>query len=161
MKYINADSIALGLSPFKLEEMAFAAGRLMLERIHQLADDKLDFAFETTGASKTFAPFLLKCKGKGYKISLLYLWLKTPDLALERVAARVKDGGHNVPERIVRRRYRKGLFNFFNFYSVISDDWFLYDNSGISPVKIAEKKGENGIIIYNQIMWNKCREVVK
>jgi predicted ABC-type ATPase len=131
-EYVNADSIAAGLSPFKPDEMAFAAGRLMLERIHLLANQGSDFAFETTGSSRTFAPFLLDCKNKNYEINLLYLWLESPELALERVATRVEDGGHNIPESVVRRRYSKSLVNLFKLYIPIVDEWFFYDNSALT-----------------------------
>ena len=126
-EYVNADSIAAGLSPFKPETMAFTAGRLMLERIHQLAKLKVDFAFETTAASKTFAPFLLNCKRNSYEVNLVYLWLESPELALERIAMRVANGGHDIPESVVRRRYKKSMNNIFQLYIPIVDNWALYD----------------------------------
>lgn len=152
-EYVNADAIAAGLSPFQPEEMAFAAGRLMLERIHQLADQYADLAFETTGASKTFAPFLLDCKRKGYTLNLLYLWLETPELALARIAARVEKGGHDVPEVVVRRRYKKSIENLFALYMPIINNWFLYDNSTAYPSLIAKKTIKSDIIIANESVW--------
>jgi predicted ABC-type ATPase len=157
-EYINADAIAAGLSPFKTEEMAFFAGRLMLERINQLTLAKVDFAFETTGASRFFAPFLSNCKKNGYIINLLYLWLESPELALERVAARVEKGGHNIPELIVRRRYKKGIANLFNLYVPIADNWALYDNSAKIPKLVAHKKMKSDIIIVEKEKWQLLNE---
>jgi len=158
-EYINADSIATALSPYKPESIAIKAGRLMLERIHYLADQRHDFAFETTGASKTFASFLLNCKRKGYYVNLLYLWLESPDLALERVASRVENGGHNVPESVVRKRYRKGLINIFQLYIPIVDNWVLYDNSGNYPKLIAKKNAKSDILVNNQEIWQMLNKV--
>ncbi len=131
----------------------------MLERIHYLADQRHDFAFETTGASKTFASFLLNCKRKGYYVNLLYLWLESPDLALERVASRVENGGHNVPESVVRKRYRKGLINIFQLYIPIVDNWVLYDNSGNYPKLIAKKNAKSDILVNNQEIWQMLNKV--
>lgn len=158
-EYINADSIAVGLSPFKPEEVAFAAGRLMLERIHQLAKRGADFAFETTGASRTFAPFLMDCKNDGYEINLLYVWLVSPELALERVATRVANGGHDIPEDVVRRRYKKGLENLLKLYMPVVDNWMLYNNSGTFPELIAERSTISGILIVNQDIWQMLNRI--
>lgn len=152
-EYINADSIAAGLSPFKPEEMAVTAGRLMLKRIHQLAQKSLDFAFETTGSSRSFAPFLRDCKKKGYQLNLLYLWLESPELALERVATRVEDGGHDIPEQVVRRRYQRGLVNLLKLYMPLVDNWVIYDNSENSPKLVAKKRISSDIIIINRKIW--------
>lgn len=158
-EYVNADSIALGLSPFKPEEVAFAAGRLMLGRIYKLANQRSNFAFETTGASRTFAPFLLDCQKKGYEINLIYFWLDSPELALERVATRVANGGHDIPEDVVRRRYQKGVENLFKLYMPVVDNWVLYNNSGISPELIAENSTISGILIINQDIWRMLNRV--
>jgi predicted ABC-type ATPase len=128
-EYVNADNIAIGLSPFNAEEMAIPAGRLMLNRIYQLAQLGIDFAFETTGASLLFIRFLLDCKRNGYIINILYFWLESPALALERVAARAAKGGHDIPASVVKRRYKRGLINFFKLYMPIADNWTLYNNS--------------------------------
>lgn len=106
-EYVNADAIAAGLSPFNVEGVAVQAGRLLLERINQLAEDGVDFAFESTLSAKIFAGFIEKCKTKGYKIVLIYVWLESADLAIERVAKRVKNGGHHIPNDVVLRRYKR------------------------------------------------------
>lgn len=160
-EYVNADAIAAGLSPFKPEKLALQAGRLMLERIHQLAKQEKNFAFETTGASKSFAPFLLACKNKGYELNLLFLWLKSPTLAIKRVTSRVAQGGHDIPQLIIQRRYLSGLKNIFDLYLPVMDIWFFYDNSEDIPKKIAEKKKGSNMVVYDEHIWNKNLEIVK
>ncbi len=128
-EFVNADTLALGLSAFQPESVAFHAGRIMLERIHLLAKGRVDFAFETTLASRTFATWIDELKKTGYLFHLVFLWLPNPEFALARVAERVRMGGHNVPDEIVRRRYNKGIRNFFRLYKPLADTWFFYDNS--------------------------------
>lgn len=157
-EYVNADSIAVGLSPFKPEDAAFKAGRLMLERIHFLAAQKTNFAFETTGASKRFFPFLKKCKQSNFEVNVLFLWNNSVDISLKRIADRVERGGHGIPENIVRRRYKKCLQNFFNLYSKIATSWFFYDNSEKYPKLLAAKyKGKK--IVFNNLLWDIYKKV--
>lgn len=159
-EYVNADTIAAALSPFHPESTAIQAGRLMLDRIHSLAAEKKDFAFETTMASRSFAPFIKDCKAQGYRINLLFLWLHDPDLAVERVALRVENKGHHVPEDTIRRRYHRGLDNFFNLYMPLADHWLLCNNSGEKWSHIA--KGEkNSVIVHNSNDWKVIQEVYK
>jgi predicted ABC-type ATPase len=113
-EFINADAIAGGLSAFRPESVAIAAGRIMLERMRELANASADFAFETTLASRSFVPWLRTLAANGYRIDVLFLWLESADLAVARVAARVQRGGHSAPEDVVRRRYSAGLQNFFS-----------------------------------------------
>ena len=101
-EFVNADSIALGISPFQPEKVVFEAGRLMLQRIHQLIDDDITFAFETTLSARSYIDTIKKCRAKGYHITLLYFWLNSPDLAIERIKIRVSRGGHNIPGNIVK-----------------------------------------------------------
>lgn len=128
-EFVNADTIAAGLSAFNPEKAAFHAGRIMLERLKQLAGEGENFAFETTLASKTFACWLQKLKQQGYVFHLIYLWLPSPEFAIARVAERVRYGGHNVPEETIRRRYHSGIKNFFIHYQELADTWRLYDNA--------------------------------
>lgn len=128
-EFVNADTIAAGLSAFNPEKAAFHAGRIMLERLKQLAGEGENFAFETTLASKTFVCWLQKLKQQGYVFHLIYLWLPSPEFAIARVAERVRYGGHNVPEETIRRRYHAGIKNFFNHYQELADTWRLYDNA--------------------------------
>src|SRR5436305_9828452 len=116
LEYVNADTIALGLSAFQPEGAAFEAARVMLKRLHDLADARSDFAFETTLATRSYATWINKLKRKGYSFHLIFLWLRSHELALERVKKRVLSGGHDVPEAVVRRRYARGVRNFFESY---------------------------------------------
>jgi len=138
-EYVNADSIAASLSPFNPESTAIQAGKLMLKRIYDLAEQNVSFAFETTMASKSFIKLIKSCKEKGYQINLLYLWLVSPDLAVKRVESRVKSGGHSIPENVITRRYERSMNNFMNLYIPLADRWAAYDNSTPEPVIIAQK----------------------
>jgi predicted ABC-type ATPase len=140
-EFVNADVIAQGLSAFEPERVALAAGRIMLNRIHELGHQKASFAFETTLASRTFAPWISDLVREGYKFHLVFLWLPNPDMAISRVAARVLSGGHHVPEATIRRRYDAGLLNFFRLYQPITSNWEFWDNSevaGPKPVAFGE-----------------------
>jgi predicted ABC-type ATPase len=128
-EFVNADTIAAGLSAFSPEAVAVTAGRVMLERIRKLARERRDFAFETTLASRTFAPWLRKLQSQGYRFHLIYLWLPTVELAVARVAERVRRGGHAVADDIVRRRYDRSLINFFGIYAGFADSWLMVNNS--------------------------------
>lgn len=141
--FVNADVIAQGLSAFHPEKVAIQAGRIMLDRIHQLAREGATFAFETTLASRTFSPWITRLKNEGYHLYLVFLWLKNEELAISRVQARVKMGGHSVPEETIRRRYHSGLKNFFQLYRPIADSWRLYDNSDINRLNLIASGEKN------------------
>jgi len=157
-EYVNADSIAAGLSPFRPETTVLQAGRLMLERIHFLAQQKKNFSFETTMASRSFLPLLQNCKQNNYQISLVFLWLNNPHLAIKRIEHRVRDGGHGIPKKVVFRRYKRGVKNFLDLYLPIADKWILYDNSDIKPLIIAEKFPKKDYTIINENLWIKFKE---
>ncbi len=148
LEYVNADAIAAALAPFQPEKAAMVAGRLMLERIHYLAELRTDFAFETTLASRSFVPFLKQCKQNGYRIVLLYCYLDSPDLAVLRVKQRVAAGGHNIPEADIRRRYQRSLDNLKNLYLPLADEWEIYNNTYNAPKCIAWKI-DSDVIIQN------------
>ena len=128
-EFVNADEIAKGLSPFKPEEMAIEAGRLMLERISSLMKKKATFAIETTLATKSYRNLVLQAQREGYKVVLLYFWLPSPEMAEQRVASRVAAGGHNIAHEVIHRRYWLGLRNLFEIFAPIVDLWSLYDNT--------------------------------
>src|SRR4030067_2014223 len=130
---VNADVIAQGLSAFNPEMTAFQAGRIMLERLYYLAKNRLDFAFESTLASKTFAFWITGLRNKGYDFRLVFLWLLGEDFAVSRGEERVHMGGHNVPGETIRRRYYAGLYNFFFLYRLPSYSWGFFDNPGGGP----------------------------
>src|SRR5579859_2239891 len=130
-EYVNADPIAVGLSAFAPESVAIAAARVMLARVEELARQRISFGFETTLASRSFAPWLRLRLADGYAVHLVFLWLASPELALARVARRVELGGHSVPDEVVRRRYSAGLRNLFELYQPIMSTWRVYDNSDL------------------------------
>ena len=152
-EFVNADVIARGLSAFDPESVAIAAGRVMLRRLHELAAQRVTFAFETTLASRTFAPWLRDIRTSGYAVHLFFLWLSSPDLAVQRVADRVRAGGHNVPMETVRRRYQAGLRNFFNLYEPIASTWRLYDGSRREPRLVARRLESQPLKVYDESTW--------
>lgn len=135
--FVNADLIAAGLSPFAPETVALAAGRLMLSEIRRLADQRADFAFETTLSGRTYEPMLRQFREQGYTVFLYFLWLPDVAMNVSRIAHRVQQGGHSVPEEDVRRRYRRGIANFLQVYRPLADSWIVFDNSGVWPREIA------------------------
>lgn len=128
-EFVNADEIAKGLSPFKPEEVAIEAGKIMLRRINRLLDARCSFAIETTLATRSYKSLVEKAKDAGYTVILLFFWLPSPEMAEERVAARVASGGHDIPKDVIHRRYWLGLRNLFDIFAPIVDAWSLYDNS--------------------------------
>ena len=129
-EFVNADQIAAGLSAYSPETVAFEAGRIMLRRLHDLAQSGSSFAFESTLSSRTFAKFLGDCKTRGYRVVLFYMTLPSSDLAVQRVALRVKQGGHHIPSVDVHRRFQRSLNNLFELYLPLSDRWSVLDNAG-------------------------------
>ncbi len=137
LEFVNADLIANGLSPLAPERAAIHAGRLMLEQIHSLANRGLDFGFETTLSGRTYVKLLCDLREKGYDIHLFFLWIRNVELALERIELRVRNGGHDIPKVIVRRRFDRSLPNFLKLYQPLVDSWTIFDNSGEIPKLIA------------------------
>ena len=131
--FVNADLIASGLSPLRPELAALAGGRLFLAELDRLARARADFAFETTLSGLVYLRRLKRWKTAGYRIEITYLRLRTPRLALRRIAARVRQGGHNVPRADVLRRFVRGWTNFQRFYRPLANAWAVYDNSGEAP----------------------------
>jgi predicted ABC-type ATPase len=139
-EFLNADLIAAGLSPFAPETQNVRAGRLLLERIRQLASERVDFGFETTLSGRSYVRMLSDMKADGYRIVLFFLWLPNADMAVARVRNRLKQGGHNVLEDDIRRRYTAGVRNLFRLYRPMSDGWWLYDASRLPPKLIASQE---------------------
>ena len=148
-EFVNADEIARGLSPFNPESVAIEAGRLMLQRIEYLLVKDESFSIETTLATKSYINLVRRAQVKGYTVRLLFFWLNSPELALQRIAERVAKGGHNIPEPIVRRRYVAGICNLFRLFMSEVDSWEIYDNSEYPAVQIARggKDDETSIIV--------------
>ncbi len=136
--FVNADLIAAGLAPFRPEHVAFKAGRLMLTEIHDHSRKGESFAFETTLSGSAYARIIPEWQEMGYRIKLFFLHLHSPELAIARVRQRVKAGGHNVPEHVIRRRFKAGLHNLDTLYKPLVDEWAVYDNSGKTPELIEE-----------------------
>ncbi|MBA3713481.1 MAG: zeta toxin family protein [Pyrinomonadaceae bacterium] len=161
-EYVNADTIAQGLSAFKPEGAAFEAGRIMLRRLHHLADERRNFAFESTLASRSYAGWISELRKQGYEFHLIYLWLSSVNLAVERVRERVSMGGHSVPEGVIRRRYVKGVRNFLELYEPLADTWGVYDNSDAgTALQIAIMNKSVGTKVIEESLWRKFREVAK
>jgi predicted ABC-type ATPase len=152
-EFVNADEIARGLSPFNPEGVALAAGRLMLQRMQTLIRDRQSFAFETTCSGRAFIPLLRRCKAAGWRITLVYLWLPSPQLALERVARRVREGGHRIPDDVVVRRYRAGLTNLRDLYLPLADAASIFDNSDAALALIAERTPEGSFVVHDAFRW--------
>ena len=136
--FINADLIAAGLSPFRPDLAGIRAARLMLNMIHEYVEKEESFAFETTLSGRGYARRIPRWQQQGYRIKLFFLRLPTPEMAAARVRQRVAEGGHNVPEPVIYRRFHAGWSNFEFIYRDLVDEWALYDNSGDSPVFLAE-----------------------
>ncbi len=152
-EFVNADVIARGLSAFDPDRAAMAAGRVMLARLNELARQRENFAFETTLASRSFAPWLRDLRASGYAVHLFFLWLSSPELAVERVAHRVRAGGHDVPADTIRRRYSAGIRNLFDLYQPIVTSWAVYNCSGPRSQLIAEGLDSTPIKIYDRDVW--------
>ena len=152
-EFINANEIARGLSPFKPERAGIQAGRLMLQRIKALIHSEQDFAFETTLSTKSYKNLIVEAQKNGFTVTLLFFWLSSQNLAVKRVETRVKEGGHHIPEHIIRRRYENGLKNFFSIFKKVVDDWMFIDNSG-KPYQIVAEGTKGNEEIGNVKIWN-------
>ncbi len=160
-EFVNADEIAKGLSPFNPEGVAIEAGRLMLERIKYLIDKEESFSIETTLATRSYINLVMDAHKRGYIVNIIYFWLETPELAVNRVAERVSKGGHNIPRDVIFRRYSKGINNLFKLFMDKVDVWAIYDNSQYKRERIAF--GGNNIkqIVNNIEKFNKIKNYVK
>jgi predicted ABC-type ATPase len=158
-EFVNADEIAKGLSPFQPEKVAFEAGRIMLHRIDELLYQKENFAFETTLSTKSYKNKVLAAKNKNYNVTLLFFWLKNPELAKERVKTRVLEGGHNIPEDVIERRYARGIINLFEIYIPISDQILIFDNSEGQHQLLAEKSGNEELNILDEQKFNELKTI--
>jgi predicted ABC-type ATPase len=159
-EFVNADEIAKGLSPFQPEKVAFEAGRIMLHRINELLLQNENFAFETTLSTKSYKNKVLEAKNKNYNVTLLFFWLKNPKLAKERVKTRVLEGGHNIPEDVIERRYTKGIKNLFDIYIPIMDQVLIFDNSEGKHQLIAEKSSTEELNILDEHKFNELKSYV-
>ncbi len=153
VELVNADDIAQGLSPFNPESAAFTAGRLMLQRMRSLAEGETSFAIETTCSGKGHLKLLRRCRDAGWRITLVFLWLSSPEIAIRRVAKRVTEGGHDVERGTIVRRYRVGLRNMRSYYLPLANVAAIYDNGGDEPILVAERASGSELDIYDSERW--------
>ena len=159
-EFVNADEIAKGLSPFNPEGVAIEAGRLMLERIDCLIKRGESFSIETTLATRSYINLVRRAHAEGYQVHLIYFWLKSPELAMQRVAERVAHGGHNIPQDVIVRRYSAGISNLFNLFVNEVDSWMIYDNSDNDREEIAVGAKEK-IDIINSVKFEIIKSYVR
>lgn len=152
-QFVNSDEFAKSLSPFSPDAASIQASKLMLLKMNYLFNRKEDFAIETTLATRSLKRMIDKSRAQGYSVTILYFWLNSPELAIERVRARVASGGHNIPDEVVRRRYTAGLHYFFNVYRQMADRWILADNSKI-PFKVVAEGQKDLLTIKDEETYN-------
>lgn len=152
-EFVNADAIAKGISPFNPESVAVEAGRLMLQRIDFLLNGGSSFAIETTLATRSYSNLVRRAQQRGFLVQLLFFWLPSPEYAVERVAQRVSEGGHNIPNDVIVRRYFAGIKNLFDIYMPIVDSWMIIDNSVNPRVKIA-KMNRGIMVVFDENKFN-------
>ncbi len=160
-EFVNADEIAKGLSPFNPEGVAIEAGKLMLERIKYLLDKEESFSIETTLATRSYINLVMDAHKRGYIVNIIYFWLESPELAVNRVAERVSKGGHNIPRDVIFRRYSKGINNLFNLFMNKVDVWAIYDNSQYKRERIAFGGKDIKQVVNNIEKFNKIKNYVK
>lgn len=152
-EFVNADEIAKGLSPFNPASVRIEAGRIMLTRVKELLEEGVDFAFETTLSTRSYLSLIKKAHDLGYHVTMVYFWLNSPQLAVDRVELRIASGGHSVEEPTIRRRYAKGLYNLFNLYIGHIDYWIIVDNSFLKFDMIAEGERDKIKTITNPLSY--------
>jgi predicted ABC-type ATPase len=162
MTYVNADEVAKGLPGYPSKVVDLEAGRLVLKQMDELEEARRDFAVETTLASRSLAPRILRLRQSGYHFRLLFLWVPDADFSVHRVAERVLRGGHNIPEETIRRRYQAGIKNFFSLYLPLADVWGLYVNTvpGARPTMIAEGIIGEDVQVYEPHLWQLVQQGV-
>ncbi|MBN8821762.1 MULTISPECIES: zeta toxin family protein [unclassified Spirosoma] len=156
-EFVNADEIARGLSPFNVEDVAFEAGRIMLNRIEQLMYQHVDFAIETTLSTRSYVQMIQRAKRTGYQVTLIFIYLSSAELAVSRVAKRVSMGGHHIPTDVVHRRYERALMNLFSLYLPICDFFLIVNNSGEEPIEVAKGGILASETIQNLVLWNSLK----
>lgn len=161
VNFVNADEIARGLSPFSPDTVDVQAARIMLYRIDELLSQKADFGIETTLATRSYVQLVKRAQVLGYKVHLLFFCLETPEQAIQRVAQRVSNGGHGIPEDVIRRRFKRGIDNLVHLYLPICDSVTIWDNTKGEAQLIAKQTIENAQLdVLNQDMWNKLNDIL-
>ena len=161
VNFVNADEIARGLSPFSPETVDVQAARIMLYRIDELLSQKADFGIETTLATRSYVQLVKRAQVLGYKVHLLFFCLETPEQAIQRVAQRVNNGGHGIPEDVIRRRFKRGIDNLVHLYLPICDSVLIYNNIKTPAQLIARKKSlRENVEVVEDVMWNQLIQTV-
>lgn len=155
VEYVNADEIARGLSPFNPGLAQIRASKIMIDRIQELIEKHATFGIETTLSTKALARIVVQAQNAGYQVTVVFMWLSLPELAIERVSLRVKSGGHNVPVDTIRRRYGMGIDNMFKVYIPICDYWVIIDNSGKAAQIVAEGGTRIVTKIHHKVIYKK------
>ena len=158
-EFVNADEIARGISPFQPEKVSIEAGRLMLKRIDELMNSGQDFSFETTLSSKSFIQTIIDAKERGYYVTLIFFWLESVELAKDRVLKRVSEGGHNIEEVVIERRYKNGIKNLFHLYEKQVDYLLIYDNSNANAQLVAEKELNSEFQIHQLVKFQTIKAI--
>lgn len=153
LEFVNADAISSGLSAFNPEAASLNAGRIMLRTLQDLAKKRESFAFESTLATRSYTRWIVNLRQTGYEFHLFFLWLRSVELAIERVKARARGEGHTIPEDVIRRRYHRSASNFFNLYLPIARTWVVYDNSTVSPILVAAGRENEIERVVRQDLW--------
>jgi predicted ABC-type ATPase len=156
--YINADEIARRISPRNPDAVALQAGRSMLGQIENLIASESSFAFETTCAGRSYIKLLQSCKQTGWRVSLIFLWVPSPDYSVARVARRISQGGHAIPEDTIRRRYRVGLWNMRHLYLPLADEATIYDNRDNALRLIARREAPFSLEVWDGDIWARIEE---
>lgn len=152
-EFINADEIAFQLCPNNVESVAFLSGRIMLHRISELLAKGETFAFETTLSTRSYKETVIFAISMGYNVVLIYYWLNSVDLAIDRVASRVLKGGHNIDNEVIRRRYKRGIDNLFSIYIPLVNECLIFDNTNIDYELFAVKTNQSSFYIINPEKW--------
>ena len=159
--FVNADEIARGLSPFAPEAVSFQAGRIMLQRIDELLPQKVDFAIETTLSTRSYVQLVRRAQALGYRVHLIFFFLESEEQAIARVAQRVKNGGHGIPEEDIRRRFTRGIYNLINLYMPICEVVYVLNNNYVPAILVAQKSPSlGGLHGYKPEMWNQLTQKI-
>jgi predicted ABC-type ATPase len=157
--FLNADDVARYLAPWNVESAALAAGRLLVERMRALVQEGKSFALESTLSGKSYIPMLKDCRANGWRVALYYFWLSSPEVSIARVARRVSQGGHHVPDDVIYRRFKTGLWNMRHLYLPLADTAAIYDNSGQRRILIADRESGRPLVVRDQDRWSRIEEL--
>jgi len=156
--FLNADEIARRISPNDVDAAAFEAGRILIEQMRDMIRRGQSFAVETTCAGKSYLRILKDCQSAGWRVSLIYLWVPSPEYSIMRVARRVSQGGHHIPDEVIRRRYQAGLWNMRHLYLPLADDASIYDNRDRALRLIARRAPGSALCVLDEEIWAKIEE---